>query len=138
MSKETIQIPRKIANQLLHLAQTSSDIEVCGLIGSKHGQPCTCYPITNTAEHVQQSFQLDASEQIAAMVAMRHLDEDLFAIYHSHPRSPATPSYADLKQSAYPEALFLIISLNIKGVLEMRGFKINHNSAQEISLSLSA
>jgi proteasome lid subunit RPN8/RPN11 len=137
MTQKHIQIPRKIANQLLHLAQISPDIEVCGLIGSKNGLPCCCYPVQNTAEHPQQRFQLDAAQQISAMTKMRELGEELFAIYHSHPTAPAIPSATDLELASYPEALYLIISLNTKGILEMRAFKIDHNSALEIALSLS-
>ncbi len=137
MSQEHIQIPRKITNQLLHLAQISPDFEVCGLIGSKNGLPSSCYAVKNTAEHPQQRFQLDSTQQISAMAKMRDQGEELFAIYHSHPAAPATPSITDLELASYPEALHLIISLNTKGVLEMRGFKIAHKLAQEIALSLS-
>jgi proteasome lid subunit RPN8/RPN11 len=137
MTESHIQIPRKIANQLLHLAQISPDLEVCGLIGSKAGLPCSCYPVKNTAEQPQQRFQLDPSQQISAMAKMRDLGEELFAIYHSHPTSPAIPSVTDLNLASYPDTLYLIISLNTKGILEMRGFKINRKSAQEIALSLS-
>ncbi len=137
MPQDHIQIPRKITNQLLHLAQISPTLEICGLIGSKNGLPSSCYPVKNTAEHPQHHFQLDAGQQISAMTKMRGHGEQLFAIYHSHPTAPATPSLSDLEQSSYPNALYLIISLNTKGILEMRGFKIDHKSAQEISLSLS-
>ncbi len=136
MTPKHIQIPRKITNQLLHLAQISPEIEVCGLIGSKNGLPSSCYPVKNTAEHPQQRFQLDAAQQISAMAKMRDHGEQLFAIYHSHPTAPAMPSVTDLELASYPEALYLIISLNTKGVLEMRGFKIADKSAQEITLSL--
>jgi proteasome lid subunit RPN8/RPN11 len=137
MTQEHIQIPRKIANQLLHLAQISPDLEICGLIGGKNGLPSSCYPIKNTAEQAQQRFQLDTGQQISAMAKMRDRGEQLFAIYHSHPTAPAIPSITDLEQATYPEALYLIISLDTKGILEMRGFKIDHNHAREIALSLS-
>jgi proteasome lid subunit RPN8/RPN11 len=137
MNSPDIQIPRKLTNQLLHLAQLSPDLEVCGLIGGKNGLPTHCYPVKNTAENPQQRFLLDAGEQISAMAKMRELGEDLFAIYHSHPAAPAQPSTTDLEMSTYPEALYLIISLNTKGILEMRGFRINQKSALEIPLTLS-
>ena len=136
MQPEPIQIPRKIINQLLHLAQISPDYEVCGLIGSKNDLPCSCYPIKNITENPKQRFELDASQQIVAMSQMRDHGEQLFAIYHSHPSTPAMPSITDLKLSAYPDILNLIISLNTKGVLEMRGFKIHQQTAREIGLSL--
>jgi len=137
MTPEEIQIPRKLTNQLLHLAQISPDYEVCGLIGSKNGLPTHCYPVKNTAEHPQQRFLLDTRQQIATMAKMRELGEDLFAIYHSHPTAPAQPSSHDLEQAAYPEALYLIISLNTKGILEMRGFKIHQKTALEIPLIMN-
>jgi proteasome lid subunit RPN8/RPN11 len=137
MNQTEIQIPRKLTSQLLHLAQISPNFEVCGLIGSKNGLPTHCYPIKNSAELPQQHFLLDAGQQISAMTKMRELGEDLFAIYHSHPTSPALPSTHDLELAAYPEALYLIISLNTKGILEMRGFKIDQKTAMEIPLILS-
>ena len=137
MNSPDIQIPRKLTNQLLHLAQLSPDLEVCGLIGGKNGLPTHCYPVKNTAENPQRRFLLDAGEHISAMAKMRELGEDLFAIYHSHPAAPAQPSTVDLEMSAYPEALYLIISLNTKGILEMRGFRINQKTSQEIPLTLS-
>ena len=137
MSSPDIQIPRKITNQLLHLAQISPELEVCGLIGGKNGFPTHCYPITNSADHPQQRFHLDAVQQISAMAKMRELGEELFAIYHSHPTAPAQPSKYDLEQAAYPEALYLIISLNTKGILEMRGFKIRQQTAMEIQLIMN-
>lgn len=136
MSQEYIQIPRQITNRLLHLAQISPDLEICGLIGSKNGRPSSCYPISNSAEQPRQRFQLDAAQQIAAMVTMRDRGEQLFAVYHSHPTAPATPSSTDLELASDPEALYLIISLNTKGILEIRGFRIDHKSAREIALSL--
>jgi proteasome lid subunit RPN8/RPN11 len=132
-----IHIPRKLAQQLLHLAQISPDAEICGLVGGKNGVPQTCYPVVNIAESPEQRFLLDPKQQIAAMAAMRDQGEQLFAIYHSHPAAPAFPSWLDLEQAAYPEAIYLIISLNTKGILEMRGFKIAAQNATEVALVLS-
>ncbi len=138
MMPTEIQIPRKLANQLLHLAQLSPKHEICGLIGIQNDSSLHCYPINNVADHPEQQFLLDASQQIAAMSKMRESNQELVAIYHSHPTASALPSSADLAGSNYPEALNLIISLNTKGILEMRGFIINQESAQEIPLILSA
>jgi len=81
---------------------------------------------------------MDAGQQISAMTKMRELGEELFAIYHSHPTAPALPSSYDLDEAAYPDALYLIISLNTKGILEMRGFKIQQKIAMEVPLIMSA
>lgn len=137
MTTTEIQIPLKITQQLLHHAQTSPETEICGLIAAKNGIPCSCYPVANSAEQPENKFLLDAQQQIAAQVAMREKDEALFAVYHSHPTAPALPSQTDLILANQPEALHLIISLNTKGVLEMRGFKIADGKAQEVILILT-
>ncbi|QPK63027.1 M67 family metallopeptidase [Methylomonas sp. LL1] len=137
MNSPEICLPRKITNQLLHLAQLSPDAEVCGLVGANaSGTPVSCYPVANSADHPQTRFLLDAGQQIAAMKQMRDKGESLFAIYHSHPRAPAEPSATDIEQASYPEALHLIISLDTKGVLEMRGFRIIDSSVKELPLRL--
>lgn len=137
MTKNEICLPRKLTHQLLHLAQTSPDAEVCGLIGANaEGHPVSCYPVSNDAENPKIRFSLEPSEQIAAVKAMREKNQSLFAIYHSHPNAPALPSATDIEQASHPEAVHLIISLNTKGVLEMRAFKIIERSVEEFALRL--
>lgn len=134
----TIQLPRKIANQLLHHAQQTPEIEICGLISAKNGVPQTCYPISNIEQEPQTHFLLDSHEQIVAIKKMRENDEELFAIYHSHPTAPAYPSTLDLDMANYENTLYFIISLNIKGILELRAFKIENKNALELSVVLSS
>ncbi|WP_031434807.1 Mov34/MPN/PAD-1 family protein [Methylomarinum vadi] len=137
MLKKEIQLSRKITTQLLHQAQISPRAEVCGLIGGKDGIAVNCYPIENTASNPASRFQLNAKQHIAAFKQMRDNGEELFAIYHSHPSTPAEPSATDLDMAEYPEALYLIISLNTKGVLEIRGFHIVDKQALEVTLSMT-
>jgi proteasome lid subunit RPN8/RPN11 len=136
MKAEEIQLSRKLTNQLLHAAQLSPESEICGLIGSINGIASRCYPIENIASAPESRFQLNPKYQINAFATMRNNGEELFAIYHSHPTAPAIPSSTDIELAAYPEAVYLIISLNIKGVLEIRGFKIIEKSVTELMLSL--
>lgn len=134
----TIQLPRKIASQLLHYAQQTPEIEICGLVSAKNGVPQTCYPISNTANETKTHFLLDSHEQIAAMKKMRQNGEELLAIYHSHPTAPACPSTLDLDMANYENTLYFIISLNTKGILELRAFKIENKNALEIPVVLSS
>ncbi|MFZ5595268.1 MAG: Mov34/MPN/PAD-1 family protein [Pseudomonadota bacterium] len=132
----SVKLPRPLVNQLLHQAQCDTDYEVCGLIGARQGVATHCYPVTNGAAIPEARFAMDPKGQIDAMRRMRECGEELFAIYHSHPASPALPSVIDLAEAAYPEALYLIISLNIQGVLEMRGFRLKNQNAEEVALEL--
>ncbi len=137
MPANPIEIPRALVNQILHHAQSYPEQEVCGLIGSKGSVPTSCYPVGNIATMPQVRFQLDAKGHIEAMLQIRERGEQLFAIFHSHPTAPAEPSKLDLADAAYLDALYLVISLNTKGVLEMRGFWIAADkSVEEITLLL--
>jgi proteasome lid subunit RPN8/RPN11 len=129
-------LPRAMVNQLLHQAQVNFQREICGLIGARDGIPSCCYPVNNIALDPQRQFLMDPHGQIEAMCCMRERGEELFGIYHSHPETPPLPSKSDIAQAAYPEALYLIISLNTKGVLEMRGFRLQGKIYEEIELQL--
>ena len=131
---KTIKLPRTLVNQLLTQAQHHADEEVCGLISEKAGQPNKLYPVDNIAADKQHLFEMDPAKQIHAMKAMRENNESLFAIYHSHPNAPAQPSTRDIEQSSYPDTLYLIISLSIKGVLEISGFYIRDNHIETVEL----
>lgn len=133
MTRRTVQIPRTLVNQLLHQAQLSPSQEVCGLVGQRGGLS-ECYPIENVATDASVLFALNASEQLAAFKSMEQKGQTLFAIYHSHPSSPPVPSDIDIEEANYSEALYLIISLNTKGVLEMRGFYLSDGNPQEVEL----
>jgi proteasome lid subunit RPN8/RPN11 len=138
-STDTVTLPRELANELLQQAQLGDSHEICGLIGArrKPDHPdlaCRCYPIPNIADNSHCRYIMEPASQIKAMREMREHDEELFAIYHSHPSSPAEPSSIDINEASYPEALYLIISLNTKGVLEIRGFHLHDGQSREVDL----
>src|SRR3569623_1543280 len=119
----TALLPRPLVNQMLHHAQQQPEQEVCGLIGSRAGVPVQFYHVANVATAPQRR--------------MRERGEGLYAIFHSHPHSPPSPSAIDLVQAAYPEAIYIIASLETKGVLEMRGYHLRDGVAREVMLELS-
>jgi [CysO sulfur-carrier protein]-S-L-cysteine hydrolase len=129
-------LPRPLVNQLLHHAQMNAKREVCGLIGARDSVPTHCYPVGNIAPSPEREFFMDPQGQIRAMRRMRERGEELFGIYHSHPETSPLPSASDLAQAAYPNVLYLIISLSTKGVLEMRGFRLQRDKYEEVELQL--
>lgn len=133
---ETIPIPRFIVNQLFIEAQSNTKEEVCGLVSRKNGRPFRVYPIKNIAKEKNRLFEMEPAQQIAAMKCMRDNQEELFAIYHSHPRGPAEPSAIDIEQASYPDALYLIISLNDKTRTDMRGFYLQGGQAESVNLEI--
>ena len=132
-----IVIPRTVVNRILTHAQGTPEQEVCGLIAARGDIPDRVYPVANAAGEPRSRFAMEPRAQIEAMRQMREAGEELFAIYHSHPHAAAEPSATDLAEAAYPEALYLVISLNTTGVLEMRGFRLAHGKAEAIELEVA-
>lgn len=131
-----VSLPIALVNKILTHAQHSPETEVCGLISARGGVPACAYPIANVAEMPESLFAMEPAAQIAAMRKIRETGEELFAIYHSHPHAPAKPSTRDLAEAAYPDALYLIVSLDIEGVLEMRGFRLRSGEIKAVDLEV--
>lgn len=130
-------LPREVVNRLLAQAQHSPEIEVCGLIGRSEAGTYSLYPVANVAAEQDHLFTLEPKGQIDSMRQMREGNETLYAIYHSHPHAPAEPSLRDRQEAAYPEALYLIVSLDTKGVLQLRGFRLNEGDFSPVELHLA-
>ncbi len=130
-------LPIALVNKILTHAQHSPEAEVCGLIAARDGVPDRVYPIANVADVPEKLFAMEPAAQIEAMRLMREGGEELFAIYHSHPHAPAKPSARDLQEAAYPQALYLIVSLDTKGVLEMQGFRLHDGQVDSVDLEVA-
>ena len=124
---DTLQLPRALVNHLLHLAQIAPDGRLTGLIGAKDGQARSFHATDVNA---------NTSAREAALKALQTRGETLLAILSSHPDSPAEPSNLEIADPEFPDIPRFIISLNTKGVLELRGFQRNPAGWQEIELVL--
>ena len=127
-------LPRDLAVQLLTEAQRTPEREVCGLIAARDGTPQRLIPIENITTDPESLFEMAPQQQIKAMKQIRESGETLWAIYHSHPNAPAAPSARDLADAAYPEALYLVISLNTEGVMEMGGYRLEEGTFKTVAL----
>ncbi len=136
ITKNTLHLPRPLVNKILAHAQQNPDIEVCGLIGNNNSNEKNYYPIDNIANNPSCRFLMDAPQQISAIKKMRDKQQQLFAIVHSHPSTNATPSQLDIDESSYKDVFYIIISLNTKGVLEMRAYTQQQKNMQEVDLIL--
>ncbi len=127
-------IPRRIATRILDHARTEPGREICGVIAARNGLPVAVTPIANIASDPAHRYAMDPEALIRTLFRMEQAGEGLYAIYHSHPVSPAAPSAIDIAEAGWPEALYLIVSLNTKGVLEMRGYRIRGGASVEVPL----
>ncbi len=108
-------------DQIVSQAKQDLPNETCGLIAGKNNEAQVLIPIPN-AKPSPVMYQMDGK---ALLKAFKQIDEqklELLAIYHSHVASPAYPSQTDVELALYPEACYLIVSLQKEP--EIRNFKI--------------
>ena len=127
-----MRIPTEIYEELLAHARDDVPNECCGLVGGNDGVAKTVYRAHN-AEASPLRYNLDPQDQFRIMTEMEERGEELSAIYHSHTASPAYPSQTDINLAAYPDALYLIVSL-AEGEKDLRGFRIEDGEVTEVDL----
>lgn len=100
-------LPRRLAIQILHEAQIAQPESICGVVGARNGQP--------------QSFLRAGAEALDAR------GEALWARLWSNPAAPAIPDAQDLQAGG----LHLVVSLDTKGVLELRAWELRDGTPHE-------
>ena len=88
------------------------------------------------AEASPLRYNLDPQDQFRIMTEMEERGEELAAIYHSHTASPAYPSQTDINLAAYPDALYLIVSL-AEGEEPLRGFRSRRRGRARSSVEVT-
>ena len=129
-----MRVPKQIHEDLLAHAREEAPNECCGLIGGDASAAKTVYRARN-AEASPLRYNLDPQDQFRIMTEMDEKGEELSAIYHSHTASPAYPSQTDINLAAYPDALYLIVSL-AEGEKDLRGFSITDGEVTEVDLAV--
>jgi [CysO sulfur-carrier protein]-S-L-cysteine hydrolase len=130
-----VRIPQQILDQLIAHAREEAPNECCGMIGGADGSATTVYRSLN-AEASPLRYSLDASDQFRIMQEMEKRGEELVGIYHSHTGSAAYPSQTDVNLAAYPDAVYLIVSLEDPQNPDVRGFWIRDRQIEEAELDV--
>jgi proteasome lid subunit RPN8/RPN11 len=81
-------------------------------------------------------YAIDPREQLAAFRSMDDADEELLAVYHSHPVSQPYPSPTDRAEWHYPDALAVLVSLRAAEP-ELHAYRINGDAVTEVVLDAS-
>jgi proteasome lid subunit RPN8/RPN11 len=144
----SLKIPKQILDEMIAHARELDPYECCGLLAGADGTVSRHYRITNTvakdaravevfdgadvkqlghlpdAARAEVAYFMDPKEMLAAFKDMRQRDLELTVIYHSHTHSPAYPSMTDVGLAYYPDAAYLIISLEHKSSPDLKAYWI--------------
>ncbi|CAN5839181.1 M67 family metallopeptidase [soil metagenome] len=124
-----IDLDRQTFDALVAHAHSDAPYEVCGFLAGADGQVSRHYEIPNAARSMT-FYTMDAKAMLQAMNDMDDRGIELIAIYHSHTHTEAFPSATDVELAAYPDAVYLIISLQDDTPI-VRGYDIVEHKITE-------
>lgn len=116
-------------DRLVEHAWSDHPYEVCGLLGLRPDGGVEHYLVPNA----ERSMTYYVMEPRALLRAMREIEDHGYglAIYHSHTHTEAYPSQTDIRLAAYPDATYLIITLQDRDHPDIRAFSIIDGEVRE-------
>ena len=121
-AEDRFELDRATWDRLVEHAWSDFPYEVCGLLVVRPDGEIVHYPIDN-AERSMTYYVMDAKQLLRAM---REIEDEGYGlvIYHSHTHTQAYPSATDIRLAAYPEATYLIVTLQDRDRPDIRAFSI--------------
>ena len=122
---EGLRLSEEQAQAILEHVRAEYPNEACGLLGGKGGRVERVFPLPN-AKPSPFAYEADPVAVLRAILEMegQGWEPVPLAIYHSHPHSAAFPSPTDVRLAYYPEAIYLIVSLEQPDKPSLRAFRI--------------
>jgi proteasome lid subunit RPN8/RPN11 len=112
--------------------------ECCGVVAAENGRATQVYRAANAAKQPNLGYLIEGIDLYRIWSDIEDRGWVLEAIYHSHPKSPAVPSQTDINLAdQWPDALYLIVSLEDPENPELRGFRIVEGKVDEAELAIS-
>ncbi|MFO8060383.1 MAG: M67 family metallopeptidase [Bacillota bacterium] len=107
---ERIRLSQSHIDLMLRKSISALPREACGVIAGRQGSVSRVLTAVNVAGMLH-NFAIDPEELRKMLEEMQSRGEQWLGIWHSHPRSPAIPSAADIKSARHPHLVWLIVSL---------------------------
>lgn len=130
---ETLLVPDAIRDEIVTHARDHYPRECCGVIAGTNAAISELFRLTNLEAGVSR-YLMDEEEFFATYWGIENRGESLLAVYHSHPVTVAYPSKTDVAFAFWPEAVYLICSLEVLHAPVLRGFRIVDGVITEVTL----
>jgi proteasome lid subunit RPN8/RPN11 len=128
--------------------------EACGLVvgsalAADGGEARRYVPCRNQLASPSRSL-VHRDDLLAVLAEIDRSGEELWAVVHSHVRTPAIPSRSDVGEAAWPAAVYLLVSLadetvgatgpragpEASGIPTLRAWRIADGEARELVLRI--
>lgn len=109
MDREKIIIPQTLYNQMIEHGKVALPYEACGMLSGHHPNIKSIWPLENIWKSDRRFF---VSKKVVEQTIQKvnDLDEQIIAIYHTHPSTAPTPSFYDIKNHIDNNLKMVIIS----------------------------
>ncbi len=128
-------LPQALRDEIVAHARAEAPKECCGLVAGREGRATRVIRCTNASPTPEVRYTI---AELRRVVEIEDAGEELVAIYHSHPRSPAYPSPTDRREAHWPDTTYVLVSLRYdvpvpggKGPFgpELHGYRISDRDA---------
>ena len=120
--------------------------EACGIVvgdrpAADGGHAIRWVPLRNQLASPYR-YAIAPDDLLRLTIETDDADEVFWAIVHSHVASPARPSPTDLRESHYPDALYVLVSLDPAeaepetGAERLRAWRIVDGGVHEVELTI--
>ena len=142
----TVALSREIRDGIVAHARREIPNEACGIVvgdraAAEGGRALRWEPLRNPLASPYR-YSIDPDDLLRLTIETDDADEVLWAIVHSHVASPARPSPTDLRESHYPDALYLLVSLSddeaerSTGTPSVRAWRIVDGAVHEVAIDV--
>ena len=141
-------LPASIRDAIVAHAREAVPNEACGIVvgdrpAADGGVALRWVPLRNPLASPYR-YAIDPEDLLRLTVETDDADEAFWAIVHSHVASPARPSPTDLRESHYPDSLYVLVSLSpdeadpATGAESVRAWRIVNGGVHEVALTVTS
>ena len=141
-----VSVPERMRGAIVAHALAAAPNEACGIIVGERpaadgGIATRWVPLRNPLASPYR-YAIDPADLLRLTIETDDADEVFWAIVHSHVASPARPSPTDLRESHYPDSLYLLVSLDPNeadpsaGAPSIRAWRIVDGGVHEVTLTI--
>jgi proteasome lid subunit RPN8/RPN11 len=126
-------LPGGFIEEMVAHAQEEAPNECCGIIAGVNGDASKLFRAHNS-EASPYRYSVDPKDLFRIFRECEENDWNFLAIYHSHTASEAYPSPTDVRLAFWPEAYYILVSLQDTAKPVVRAFRILDGTVAEEDL----
>ncbi|WP_158598221.1 Mov34/MPN/PAD-1 family protein [Falsibacillus albus] len=91
-----MKLSRQLYNQLIHFVERELPKEACGILGGVNDHILSIFALPNES-NTNKNFYVRQEHVEIVFNKLAHYEQEVLAIYHSHPNSNPIPSQSDIQ-----------------------------------------